>query len=193
MFAAMLYESRWFAAVAVYYLLLVCTRYILYLTGKRHAFGERESASLYKSLRSVGIVMLMLNLAMASIIIYTIATERAKVYSPVVIYLFVVYTVSIFVFNAASLYINRKKRLPYSYLITRIISFCASLMSLFNLVNSLVFTLGIEKRLARVINAFVGCGVIFFVLFLCIAIIVKCNKRLRCCTPYEGDGKVAKS
>lgn len=188
MFAAILYNSRWFASVAIYYLLLVLTRYILFFTSKRHEGGEGVTHLLYKRCRTVGIVMLLLNIAMASIIVYTITTGRATKHSPIVVYLLAFYSISILIFNAVSVVINRKKRLPYSYLISRIISFCASLMSLFNLVNSVVYGLGIQGEAARLSNAAVGIIVIALVLFLSMTVIVKCNRRMR---EYEGGGRTS--
>ena len=181
MFAAILYNSRWFASVAIYYILLVVTRYILFLTGKNHEWGNAVSIELYKNCRTVGIVMLLLNVAMASMIVYTIATERGSGHSPLVVYLLAIYTVSIFVFNAVSLLINRKRRLPYSYLISRIISLCASFMSMFNLANSLTVGIDSTSFFSRGIKWGVGGAVILAVLILCLVVIAKCNKRIREC------------
>lgn len=178
MFAAILYNSRWFLAVSLYYVLLVTTRYILYLTSKKHAYDDKDSLSLYHSCRAVGVVMLFLNVAMATMIVYTTLTLRGQSHSLLVTYFLAVYSVSVFIFNVTSVLYNRKRQLPYSYIIARIISFCASFMSLFNFVNSLVYRLEINERLAKLINGSVGATVIFSVLILCITVIYKCNRKI---------------
>ena len=142
----------------------------------RHA--SSVSVKLYRNCLGVGIVMLFLNIAMATMIVYTIITSRAKNHSLVVIYFLAIYSVSVFVFNTASMIITRKQRLPYSYIIARILSFCASFMSLFNFVNSLVYTLEIRRCAANSINTAVGAAVIVSVLFLSVSVIYKCNKRI---------------
>ncbi len=178
MLAAIYYNSRWFAAVSVYYVLLATTRYILYLTAKSHEWGEKISLLLYQRCRTVGIVMLFLNIAMATMIVYTILTSRGQKHSAIIIYLLAIYSVSVFVFNMMSVYYNRKRRLPLSYVIARIIAFCASFMSLFNFINSLVYTLDISGRAAVLINGISGVVVIVCVLALCIAVIYKCNGKI---------------
>lgn len=178
MLAAIYYNSRWFFAVAIYYILLVTTRYILYLTSKRHVYDDSVSLELYHNCRAVGIVMLFLNVAMATMIVYTTVTLRAQNHSLLLTCFLGVYSVSIFIFNIASVLYNRRRRVAYSYIIARIISFCASFMSLFNFVNSLVFRLEIKEGTAKLINAAVGAAVIFSVLILCIAVIYKCNRKI---------------
>ena len=123
--------------------------------------------------------MLLLNIAMATIVVYTIRTSRIIKHSPIVVYLLAFYSISILVFNAVSVAVNRKKRLPYSYLISRIISFCASLMSLFNLVNSIVYGMGIVGTAAKLSNAAIGIVVVILVLLLSMTVIIKCNRRMR--------------
>ena len=178
MLAAIYYVSRWFFAVAVYYILLVTTRYILYLTSKRHVYDENVSLELYRNCRTVGIVMLFLNIAMATMIVYTTVSLRAQNHSLLITCFLGGYSVSMFIFNIASVLYNRKRRLAYSYIIARIISFCASFMSLFNFVNSLAFRLEIKENTAKLINAAVGATVIFSVLILCITVICKCNRKI---------------
>ncbi len=185
MFAAILYGSRWFLAVSVYYVLLVITRYILYPAAKNQAKNAAVSLSLYQRCRRVGVVMLFLNVAMATMIVYTTLTLRAQNHSLIVIYFLGAYSISIFVFNVFSIFYNRRRRLPYSYVIARIISFCASFMSFFNFVNALIYKLEISRRAAKLINGTVGAAVISSVLLLCIAVIYKCNKRI---SEYKTSG-----
>ena len=178
MFAAILYSSRWFLSVSVYYILLVTTRYILYIASKKHAENGELSLSLYQSCRTVGVVMLFLNIAMATMIVYTTCTLRAQSHSVIVIYFLGIYSVSVFIFNVISILYNRKRRLPYSYIIARIISFCASFMSLFNFVNTLLYKLEISRHTAKLINGTVGAAVILSVLILCVSVICKCNRKI---------------
>ena len=116
-------------------------------------------------------------MAMALTIVYTIAQQKVINHSPLVVYLLALYTVSICIFNVASVVINRKRKLPYSYLISRIISLCASFMSVFNLVNSLAVYV-VNPSLSLILRWSVGAGVIFAVLALCLAVIIKCTRRI---------------
>ena len=176
-FAALLYESAWFFAVAIYYMLLVTVRYVLFVIGKKHEQNDACGIEIYKSCRNVGVLMLSLNMAMALTIVYTIAQQKVINHSPLVVYLLALYTVSICIFNVASVVINRKRKLPYSYLISRIISLCASFMSVFNLINSLAVYV-VNPSLSLILRWSVGAGVIFAVLALCLAVIIKCTRRI---------------
>ena len=148
--SAIRYRSVWFLSVAVYYLLLLLTRYLLFRQNKRA--DSVEDVSDFVGYRRASLIMLAVNAAMAVMIVYTVGGRRNEAHSRIILAWLAVYSLTVFLYNLFCLLQHRdgKSTLRHVY---RIISLSASLMSIFNFQCSLLSSVSLESELEFALNS----------------------------------------
>lgn len=185
LFSSLYYKSTWFLSVSVYYLLIILMRYILFRMNRRDEAVKEDKE--YRIYRSIGVIMLVLNAAMASMIMYTVLKERRTDHSLLFIIMLGIYSASTLAYNLASIIKHRHKRSGIKFLMSRIISLSAALMSAFNLVNSFIYKTSLSSNWEFALNAVSGTFVIFSVLIMSVSIICRANRRIMKIKLYNSE------
>lgn len=159
--SAFLYRSVWSATLTVYHIVLVIIRLYI-LTSPRDLLCDREIA---RVCFKVGFLLLLLDIASAAMMIYSVRRGIYVRYSGIVLLGFLVYTVYSV---ARSIFYMRKhageQRIHYA---ARNISLSTSLMSVFNLQYSVFSLLGANFRLT--VAAILLCGTAVFTIILALS------------------------
>ena len=140
--SAFMYQSIWSATVTVYHLMLIIIR--VYLLSSRDASVVDEKAD--RVCLRVGVLLLLLDLASAFMMIYTIRQQSFVRYSGLIFLGFLIYaaysvTSSLLAMKKHS---NDNRRLHFA---AKCITLSTSLMSVFNLQYSIFSILGADARL----------------------------------------------
>lgn len=180
--AALYYQSAWFAAVAVYYVIFGASRLTLVRSWRRSAKlsdrQERRSLEL-RSCRLCGILMLALNIGMAAMAVQLIREEHTIAYPGSVIYITAAYTFYIFTLSIVNLVKFRRLNSPVLSA-SKALNFAGALMSLFSLQNALTSRFGSgDSGFRRIMNSVVGLAVCLTVLAVAVYMIVHSTRSLR--------------
>ena len=172
--AGIVYSSIWFVTVAVYYLIVVSVRYLVFGANN----GDMNDLEyVHISSRAVGILLLFLSIAMACMMTYTVLSNKGARYPQYVLLIFLIYSVYTFVRAITGLIISRIKSSQTERLAHTIRLSCA-LMSFFNLQISYQTSYGASQRGVS-INLLSGALIFFAVCFLALLTISKSNKELK--------------
>ena len=90
-FSGFFYRSVWFATLAVYYLFLAVMRFLLVRHAHRHHFGKDKAAE-WKRFRLCGIILVMMNVALAGVVILVVHQNGSFHYAGSLIYAMALYT-----------------------------------------------------------------------------------------------------
>lgn len=174
-------RSAWFITMAVYYSLLGIMRFHAVNTQKRTAqmtdpeeIRKKETAVL----RTDGILLLLLNLALSGVVFLTIARDMAKQYSDVVVISIAAYTFYKIVMAVIHMVKARKMRSPL--LITlRNIGAASALVSLLTLQTTMLASFASENSSldANVMNAATGFAVCVLIAALGIHMIYTSRRK----------------
>ena len=133
--SAILYHSIWSATLTAYHLTLIIIRLLLVFTGRPRP-SEEEGRRL--CLR-IGVLLLLLDLASAAIMLYSVRQASYARYSGIILLGFLTFTVYSVTRSVVELRRHRESE-NHLYYAARNISLTTSLMSVFNLQYS-VFSL----------------------------------------------------
>ena len=152
-FTGVFYQSVWFGAVAVYYIMLCFIKFFLLSRGFEKR-GDKE----YGDLLTCGVMLLILSGAVTAIIYIMIWKSEAVRYGRYVIYLSAAYT--LFRLLAALFDTIRLRHLKSPTLYAaKALSLSVALMSLFSLLFSVLDTVPIDKTSRYIINVVTGSAV----------------------------------
>ncbi len=170
--------GTWPLTVTVYYSVLLIVR--LYLFGYREleGGGPEDIARLYHVCRRVGVFMLLLDFLASVMMVYTVTAGNIREFRGVFILgfaLFTVYSLSSSVIGIVRL---RRRNTPLA-LAARNLTLASALFSVFNLVFSLLTTLGADTAVIRKANAAVGTSSFFIIISLAVYLIVKSTAEIR--------------
>ena len=165
--SALAYRSLWSATVTIYHTIFIIIR--LYLLS---ADGDKEIPYIRSVCRRVGLFLLLLDLAAAVMMLYTVRSESFFRYSGVVLLAFFTYTVYSLSSSILGMkrYVNDKKPLHF---VARNITLAAAMMSLFNLQYSFLTSLGAGIALTYKLITVCGFGVFLVIIILAVRLIVK--------------------
>ena len=90
-FSGVYYHSVWFGTLAAYYIFLAVMRYLLVRYAHKSGFGENEISEL-KRYRLCGAILIMMNLALAGVVILVLYQNRGFHYAGSLIYVMALYT-----------------------------------------------------------------------------------------------------
>jgi hypothetical protein len=178
-----IYHSVWLIALGSYYLLLAVMRSVLVFNvhrllraGKR--IGDDEYAE-YKSYRMCGIVLAVMNQALACIVIYIVYGNQGMNYPGLLIYAMAVYAFYAVISAIVNLVRFRRQGSPLISA-ANVISLTAALVSMLSLETAMLAEFGAEQVEFRKIMTSISGGVVCtFVLGMSVYMIWKSTKYLK--------------
>ena len=168
---AIYYNSPWFFTVFSYYGSVAFAR--ISLLRARSFDLKRQKASALR----LGNIMLLINICMSIMMIYTVIQNRVRAHSYLTVIALGIYSFSVIAFNISSFIYNRKNRPEPLLLAYRTVCLTASLTSLFNFQNSLTYTLDITLALRLFINLLTAVFCSVFVLIVSVLMIVQSKRE----------------
>ena len=167
-FSAAAYRSIWSATVSIYHLILIIIR--IYLLSARGA--SKKGLNSDRLLFRVGVLLLFLDLVMASMMVYTVRQASFASYSGVVLFAFLFYALYSLIISVKTIKnrVNDNNHLQFA---AKNISLSTALMSVFNLQYSLFSFLGADDILIGRVVLVGGVSVFSVILFLSVRLIKK--------------------
>ncbi|MGI6009916.1 MAG: hypothetical protein ACOX8H_00265 [Ruminococcus sp.] len=148
LFSGIRYRSVWFGTLAVYYILLAVMRFFLlnYLRRKDGNTGENQREEL-KRCRMCGIVLGVLDWALAGIIILVVTKDSGFTYPGILIYLMALYTFYAVITAVMNVIRFRKYGSPVISA-AKVISLTAALVSMLSLETAMLTRFGGTEDIA---------------------------------------------
>lgn len=175
-FSGVYYRSFWFGALAVYYLLLAVMRFSLLHYVRRE---KGNAAAEWRRYRLCGVMLLLMNLALAVIVRIAIRQNKGFVYAGVLIYvmaLYAFYTIIIAVINVCKF---RKYGSPVLSA-AKVINLTAALVSMFALETAMLTQFGGDDvKFWQTMMSATGTGVCVIVLGMAVFMIIRSTKALK--------------
>lgn len=159
--SAILYHSIWSATLTFYHLMLIIIRLYLLTVGRTRA----DEANGRRICLRVGILLLLLDLASASMMLYSIRRGSYASYSGVILLGFLAFTV----YSVTRSFMDLRRHRDgenHLYFTARSISLSTSLMSVFNLQYSVFALLGANSVMTGRAILLCGLSVFSIILFL---------------------------
>lgn len=173
------YHSVWFISVAVYYILLAFMRFLLFRRGKAGTTGNYLEAEL-KRYRMCGILLLIMNQALAGIVVFMVHQNKSYDYPGYLIYAMAAY--SFYCVILASINIVKFRRHGSPVLsAAKVISLVSAMVSILSLETAMVTRFGDKDDFVfrQVMTGATGGGVCTLVLGIAVFMIVKSSLHLK--------------
>lgn len=173
------YHSVWFISVAVYYILLAFMRFLLFRRGKAGTTGNYLEAEL-KRYRMCGILLLIMNQALAGIVVFMVYQNKSYDYPGYLIYAMAAY--SFYCVILASINIVKFRRHGSPVLsAAKVISLVSAMVSILSLETAMVTRFGDKDDFVfrQVMTGATGGGVCTLVLGIAVFMIVKSSLHLK--------------
>lgn len=169
------FRSAWLIALAVYYILLAVMR--LFLIRCRPDSGEADQ---FRRYRFCGFVLLIINQALAGIVIFIVNQNRGFQYPGVLIYAMALYSFYAVITAVVNVLRTRRRQSPVLSA-TKAVNLVAALVSILSLTTAMLarFGGGDDPQFRRTMTAAVGGGVCTIVIGMAIYMIWRANKNLR--------------
>ena len=179
LFSGIYYRSVWFISLSVYYVLLAIMRFLLLRRGKRRTDHSPMETEL-RRYRLCGIMLLMMNQALAGIVIFMVHQNKGFEYPGLLIYgmaLYSFYSVIIAVINLVKF---RKHGSPILSA-AKAINLVAAMVSILSLETAMLAQFGANEDPAfrKVMTGATGGGVCTIVITMAIFMIWNATKQLR--------------
>lgn len=173
------HHTVWYYALAVYYILLSSMRFFLLRHTRKNNAGEdrRKELLLY---RFCGIMLLVMNLALAVIVTYIVLQGRVFIHHEITTIAMAAYTFTALIMAIINVVRYRKYESPV-FSGAKVVSLSAALVSMITLESTMLTTFGSEgqESFRLTMLAITGLGIILFILILAIYMIVKATKKLK--------------
>ena len=173
--AGIVYRSAWFISLAVYYILLAFMRASLLRFKKTN-----DEAAELRRYRSCGITLLIMNQALAGIVIFMVRQNRGFRYPGVLIYAMALYSFYAVITAAVSIVKTRRRNSPILSA-AKAVSFVAALVSILSLTTAMLAQFGGDDDFVfrRNMTGAVGGGVCTIVIGMAIYMICRANAYLK--------------
>ena len=173
--AGVWYGSVWFLSIAAYHFLLGALRAYLAFRCRRVPAGEGAFPYEVNSYKTVGWLLLLLNIPMSGMVVLMVKENSGFQYPGVVIYLSALYTLYMAVMSAVSLVKIHRLKSPI-LLAGKILHFVSAAMSVLGLQTAMIarFAKG-DGSFRRLMNTITGAGVCALAIGTGIFVIVKCK------------------
>ena len=175
--SCIVYHSVWFGAIAAYYMILCLIRALLVVYVGKNDFGKDKKYE-YQIYRRCGILILVLNLALAGVVIQMVRAGRGYHYPGVLIYIaamFTFYAVILAVFNLVK---YRKYDSP-AISAAKAINFMAAAVSILSLQTAMLAEFGGGFQFVKFMNSATGCIVCLLIFGTAFYMIANASYRLR--------------
>lgn len=173
------YRSFWFGSLAVYYIMLASMRFLLL----RHANKDTIGKDIIKELRRYrlcGIVLLLMNNALAGIVILVVCDNNGFEYQGLLIYVMAMYVFYITITSIVNLVKYRKYGSPVMSA-AKVLNLTAALVSMLSLETAMLtqFDSGNDPVLRQIMTGISGFAVCLIVLGMAVIMIVRSTKQLK--------------
>ena len=187
LFSGIYYRSLWFAALAVYYILLAVMRFILLHKGRKQR-GKISEGSEIKRYRMCGITLLIMTQALAVIVIFMVHQNKGFDYPGLLIYAMAVYSfysVTVAVINL----VKFKKHGSPLMSAAKVINLVAAMVSILSLETAMLAQFGSNDDFLfkKTMTAATGGGVCIIVIGIAVFMIWKSSKQLKELQNMKGD------
>lgn len=174
-FSGIRYRAVWFISLAFYYILLAVMRYMLLRKGK----SEHNLRNEWKRYRMCGIILLIMNQALAAIVIIIVKQNKGFNYSGLLIYAMAMYSFYSVITAIADIVKFRKHGSPVISA-AKAIKFVAALVSMLSLTTAMITQFGNDdENFRKLMTGTVGGGVCTIVIIMAIFMIIRSNKNLK--------------
>lgn len=173
------YRSAWFISLAGYYSLLVVMRFFLLRHMNRNTVGQ-NLISEYRRYRLCGVLLLLMNQALAVIVIFMVYQNKGYEYPGMLIYVmaaYAFYSVSLAVINLMKF---RRHGSPVLSAV-KVINLTAALVSILSLESAMLAQFGSDDGPAfrQFMTGASGAGVCTIVFGMAVVMIVRSTKQLK--------------
>ncbi|MGN0341180.1 MAG: hypothetical protein ACI4DO_00140 [Roseburia sp.] len=180
LFSGIYYRSVWFGTLAVYYILLAVMRFSLLRHVRRRNQKQGDRIAELKICRLCGIILMVLDWALAGIIILVVSKDSGFEYPGMLIYAMALYTFYMVITAIVNVIKYRKYESP-AISVAKVINLTAALVSVLSLETAMVTQFG-EVRDAsfrQIMTVATGTGVSIIVLGMAVYIIVRATKKIK--------------
>ena len=179
MLSGIIYRSVWFVALAVYYILLAVMRYILLRRskGKKHKSPMETELHRY---RMCGIMLLVMNQALAGIVIFMVYQNRGFDYPGLLIYAMAMYAFYAVISAVVNIVKFRKHGSPVMSA-AKAVNLVAAMVSILSLTTAMLAQFGAEDTsdFRQVMTGCVGGGVCTIVIGMAVYMIWRATNQFK--------------
>ncbi len=137
-------RSFWSGTLAVYYLCLTVMRFLLVRYAHKQDFGENKEAE-WKWYRICGVVLMIMNLALAGVVVLVLRDNRGFHYSGFLIYVMAMYAFYVTVMGIVNVVRYRKYNSPVMTA-AKIVNLAAALVSMLLLETAMISQFGDDTQ-----------------------------------------------
>ena len=179
MFSGIYYNSVWFISLAVYYMLLVVMRLLLLRRGKRKTGKTTMEIEIHRY-RLCGMMLLIMNQALAGIVVFMVHQNKGFYYPGVLIYAMALYSFYSVITAVIKLVRFRKHGSPVLSA-AKVINLVAAMVSILSLETAMVAQFGgnDDQFFRKAMTAATGGGVCTIVIGMAIFMIWKSTKQMK--------------
>ena len=173
--AGIYYRSAWFIALAFYYILLAVMRLFLI-----RYMSENDRDKAFRRYRLCAIFLLIMNQALAGIVIFIIHQNRGFQYPGILIYAMALYAFYAVITAAVNVVRTRRHNSPVLSA-AKAVNLVAALVSILSLTTAMLTQFGGDDDPAfrRTMTGAVGGGVCTIVIGMAVFMIYRANKELK--------------
>lgn len=178
MFSGILYRSVWFITLAVYYIFLAVMRAsLLHYVRKT---GKNEISE-WRRYRLCGVILVLMNVALAGIVILVVHENSGFEYPGLLIYVMAMYAFYAAITAVWNVVKFRRYGSPVMSA-AKVINLTAALVSMLSLETAMLTQFGAadDPMFRRIMTASTGAGISILVLGMAVFMIVHSTKQLRC-------------
>lgn len=185
LFSGILYSSVWFVTLAVYYILLALMRASLLHYVRK---DKKSKVSEWRRYRLCGIILLLMNVALAGIVILVVYENSGFAYPGVLIYVMALYAFYATITAVRNVVRFRKYGSPVMSA-AKAISLTAALVSMLSLETAMLAQFGAadDPMFRRIMTASTGAGISIIVLGMAVFMIVRATKQMKQIRQEEGE------
>lgn len=173
--------SSWFVTMSFYYLLLGFMRFQAVMSSiKIQKLNEGERVmNEYKLMRTIGIVLLFLPLALSGTVVLTIIQNHVKSYSTIIMITIATYTFYKVIFAIIN-YIRIKKQHSPLLIAIRNINTADAAMSILPMQTSMIASFNTNSTMnLNLMTIFTGTGICFIFITLGVTMIIKARRNIK--------------
>ncbi len=177
-FSGIYYHSLWFISIAIYYILLAIMRFLLLHNGKRRS-GKNKIITEFRCYKYCGIVLLIMNQALAVIVILMVHQNKGFNYPGILIYAMAMYAFYSVITAVVNIVKFRKHGSPIMSA-SKAINFVGAIVSILSLETAMLARFGGDDENFRIImTGTTGGGVCTVVILMAIYMIIRATKNLK--------------
>ena len=172
-------NSLWFYSMFAYYAILAVMRFFLVKHTRTYDIKENEEKEI-KNANLCGWLLLVMNLALAVIIVFIVVWNRTFYYHEIITITLAAYTFTTFAFAIINIIRYRKFESPV-YSTAKAISLIAASVSMLTLETAMLttFSTGNDSGFRQLMLSLTGAAVTIFAITMAVLIIVRGNKKLK--------------